>query len=364
MTNTSEIIIFTKYNDEKSVLHIDGQKHYIISNDKRNAIESIINNKDYDLIDSIIKKIKEKKNKQKEYSTIADFQFKKVLLSSKNMEKAATLFSFMFNKHIMFVAIPLIISILAYFYFINTPTNFSNNIPFDFSWVLVCFVFFFHEIGHASACSKFNVKASEIGFGFISFLPVMYANVSGAWYLDRRERMIVNFGGVYFQNIFSFFILLSSLLVQNEGLYFVSKAIFISTIYQFFPFYKSDGYWILSDLIREPNLYKKSRKLFYNKLRNFKKQHNKKENSIILYFILIDGLITLFVIRMGIRLSDYIIELPCFIYNSLLKIVNLQMDKLSFDANYLWAGLYLFFTLKLIINNTRTYISSKGADKM
>ena len=108
------------------------------------------------------------------------------------------------------------------------------------------------------------------------------------------------------------------------------------------------------------NLYKKSRKLFYSKLRNFKKKYSKKENSIILYFVLIDGLITLFVIRMGIRLSDYIIELPYFIYNSLFKIINLQIDKLSFDANYLWAGLYLFFTLKLIINNTRIYISSKG----
>lgn len=264
----------------------------------------------------------------------------------------------------MYGTVPIIISILTYFYFICTPTSFSNNIPLNFSWVLVCFVFFFHEIGHASACNKFNVKASEIGFGITSFFPVMYANVSGAWYLDRKERMIVNFGGVYFQNIFSFFILLSSLLLQNEGLYFVSKAIFISTIYQFFPFYKSDGYWILSDLIKEPNLYKKSRRLFYNKLRNFKKQHSKKETSIICYFILIDGLITIFVIRMGIRLSDYIMGLPAFIYNSIYEIVNLQIDKLSFDANYLWAGLYLFFTLKLIINNTKTYISSKGADKM
>lgn len=91
MTNISSKIVFTKYNDEKSVLHIDEQKHYIISNDKRNIIESIINSKDYDLIDAILEKIKNKNEGQKEYSTIADFQFKKILISSRNMEKVSTI---------------------------------------------------------------------------------------------------------------------------------------------------------------------------------------------------------------------------------------------------------------------------------
>ena len=60
---------------------------------------------------------------------------------------------------------------------------------------LILFSSFFHEIGHASACSYFGEKTAGIGFGIYLNFPAFYTDVSGIWKLSRKKRMVVNFAG-------------------------------------------------------------------------------------------------------------------------------------------------------------------------
>ena len=315
MENITDEITFTNYNESKFILHTNEGKHYIVSKDKKAEIEKILQSDNAELRKSVVEKIKTLKSTQKSnLMFFSDFQFKRAIISAKMMRKLTSIFVLMFNKYVMSITTIIIIMIPSYYFFINTPDAIAGKIPLGFSWALVFLVFFFHEIGHATACTKYNVKAGEIGFGITSYFPVFYANVTEAWRLERSERMIVNFGGIYFQNIFSLILMTIGLFTKHFELFFISKAIYIATIYQFFPFYKSDGYWILSDLISEPNLFKSSRNIFYKKLRNPSYKLNRKGYLILFYYSIVSFIITFFIVKMGIKFYDYIINFPFFIY--------------------------------------------------
>ena len=365
MEDKESLITFTNYDNKSFILHTEEGRHFIISREKKDEIENILQGDDILLKKNLIDKINNIESNQKNnLMFLSDFQFKKTIITANTMKKISRFFVPLFNKNMMIIISIIIICVLTYFFFINAPNVISTNIPLSFSWVLIFFVFFFHEIGHATACIKYKANPGEIGFGITSFLPVMYANVTDAWRLERNERMIVNVGGIYFQNIFSLILFVVGITTKHYELYFISKTIFISTIYQFFPFYKSDGYWILSDIIAVPNLFKTSRDIFYKKITNPRIKLSKKKYLIMFYYLLISGIITFFVIKMGIHYLNYIVNLPLFLINSIGKIINNQFHQLNLDANYLWAVLYIIFTTKMIINNIKIFTLSKGADKV
>ena len=120
-----------------------------------------------------------------------------------------------------------------------------------------------HEFGHATPSYKNGAIPKSIGIGLYLVFPVLYADVTEAWKLDRRERMIINLGGMYMN-------LLANLVLF--GLYYIVKdveilrSIFIglislnvfTVIINLIPFIKFDGYWLYSDYFNLPNLQKKT----------------------------------------------------------------------------------------------------------
>src|SRR5690606_31144603 len=107
------------------------------------------------------------------------------------------------------------------------------------------------------------------------------------WKLPKTQRIIVSLAGIYFELIYSFFLILLSLIFNIKLLLVLSCLISISILYNLNPFVRSDGYWVLSDLIEKPNLMKhgiiKIKELF----------RSKKTWKRIDYFVLIYGLISL-----------------------------------------------------------------------
>lgn len=144
----------------------------------------------------------------------------------------------------------------------------QTNIDFFNSYQLLtlsslCFIFtFFHEIGHASASYQMGCPASNIGMGFYIFLPVFFTDVSRIWTLPKRKRLLVNIGGIYFQLLINILLILGYFLIKNDSakewfLYlFASNSVVITT--SLLPFFRNDGYWIVSDLLGIPNLLKQS----------------------------------------------------------------------------------------------------------
>jgi putative peptide zinc metalloprotease protein len=118
-----------------------------------------------------------------------------------------------------------------------------------------------HELGHATACRLYGVRNGHIGFGFYLFFPVFYTDVSEAWHLPRLQRAVVDVAGIYFQLIFSTGLYILYLITGN--LVFLLAFIGIAAILLFtlIPFFKFDGYWLVSDLIGVPNLRQRSQSL-------------------------------------------------------------------------------------------------------
>ena len=58
-----------------------------------------------------------------------------------------------------------------------------------------------HELGHATACTRFGCPHGDIGFGLYFIFPAFYSDVTKAWRLQARERAIVDLGGIYFQSL-------------------------------------------------------------------------------------------------------------------------------------------------------------------
>lgn len=112
-----------------------------------------------------------------------------------------------------------------------------------------------HELGHCAAAQRFGGRQQGIGIGVYWFWPVFYAEVHDAWRLTRWQRVTVDAGGLYFQAVY---VLGLSLWYRNSADVTVLAAIWISAtmmLNTLNPVMKFDGYWMLSDALKLPNLH-------------------------------------------------------------------------------------------------------------
>lgn len=113
---------------------------------------------------------------------------------------------------------------------------------------------FFHEFGHAAAARRYGCRQTKIGIGLYICFPVFYADLSEGWRLTRRQRIIVDCGGIYFQALFISFLVALNGYVSAPALTYSILALNIALLWNFNPFLRMDGYWIASDLLGVANL--------------------------------------------------------------------------------------------------------------
>jgi putative peptide zinc metalloprotease protein len=118
-----------------------------------------------------------------------------------------------------------------------------------------------HELGHLSACHRFGASHGGIGAGLYWYMPVLYAEVHGAWMLPRLQRTAVDVAGIYFQCVF--LELIAALwLARPSGTLLIalwtSHFLVLNTLN---PVLKYDGYWLLSDLSGRYNLHRRVRRI-------------------------------------------------------------------------------------------------------
>lgn len=122
-----------------------------------------------------------------------------------------------------------------------------------------------HELGHALTCHHYGGECHELGVILIGFLPLLYCDVSDSWLQQNRMRRIQVAGAG---------ILVELVLAAICGLLWMISV--PGTLHSFFlnimllcslntvlvngnPLLKYDGYYVLSDLLRIPNLGPQSR---------------------------------------------------------------------------------------------------------
>lgn len=212
---------------------------------------------------------------------------------------------------------------------VNTLTLNENVILYI---ILFC-ILIGHEIGHSISAKKFDINVAEIGLGIYYIIPVLYVNLNEIWKLDRKKRIIINFSGIYFQFFIGLFIIIFSFIINDFKNVLINLFNFnlMIIILNFNPFFKFDGYWIVSDLLNEKNLEKTSNQVIKNLLKFRKADCN---YTIIIYSILR----FLFIIWILINLFKYFL-------NSFYQLFSSK----SFNWENYFPMLILFFFLYKII---------------
>ena len=127
--------------------------------------------------------------------------------------------------------------------------------------LLLLFSLLAHELGHASSCARFGVPVTEVGFGLYWIYPSFYSDVSAAWALTRRQRIMVDIAGTYLQMLVGAAYLEIYRATGWEAARLAFFAAFSVAILMMLPFFKFDGYWLLSDGLDIANLSKQARRV-------------------------------------------------------------------------------------------------------
>jgi putative peptide zinc metalloprotease protein len=132
------------------------------------------------------------------------------------------------------------------------------------AWATVIVVTIAHELAHGLTCTRFGGRVQEMGVLLIYFQPAFYCNVSDAWlFPDKRRRLFVMFAGVYLDAIVWALATVAWRLTDVETMvHFMALVVMatsaIKTLFNLNPLIKLDGYYLLSDALRIPNLRQKS----------------------------------------------------------------------------------------------------------
>jgi putative peptide zinc metalloprotease protein len=249
----------------------------------------------------------------------------------------------LFSKNIFY---PVFISCLLFIAFIGI--NYWNflifesftSLPFSktfFIGITIVVTLFLHELGHAAACNHFGGKHGNIGFGFYLLSPVMFADVSDIWKLTKKQRIIVNLGGLHIQVLIATLFGITFLATHKiEFLVLVYLLGILSVLVNLNPFFRTDGYWVLSDITGVNNLRANSNQ----NLRHFFGQfiqkntfiYSKKNILLSLYALISNSFIVFF---LGwILITDYnaIFSYPTTIY---ILIEDVIKGDFKFDYNAL-----------------------------
>jgi putative peptide zinc metalloprotease protein len=223
-------------------------------------------------IDNVLSNVFAKLNNPEKTEISEPINLKFTLVKEKQFQKLYQSLSFLHNKYIIFSMV--LLSIISSFLFFKNLTSFSIfNIYsyqlFYFSIVNILIIYvsfliiiFLHEIGHATASVYYGIKPKEIGFGFYFIFPVFFTNVTNIWQLNKTSRNVVNFGGIYFQLVINIVLICLMYVGVSKPIIFPLILINLTSIVgSLNPFFKYDGYWILSDYFGISNLKLKSRQI-------------------------------------------------------------------------------------------------------
>ncbi|MFI0411551.1 hypothetical protein [Actinomadura sp. 3N508] len=114
----------------------------------------------------------------------------------------------------------------------------------------------FHEFGHASACRYGGVRPGAMGCGIYLVWPAFYTDITESYRLGRGGRLRADLAGVYFNAVFVVALALAYHLTGFEPLLIAVLYVNLEMFQQLLPTLRFDGYYIMSDLIGVPDLFK------------------------------------------------------------------------------------------------------------
>lgn len=116
-----------------------------------------------------------------------------------------------------------------------------------------------HELGHAFAARRFGAECHEAGVMLMMFTPLLYTNVTDAWILDRRSRLMITASGMLVElALASMATILWFAAAPGVFKSILANVIVLCTVgtivFNGNPLLRFDGYFLLTDLAGLPNL--------------------------------------------------------------------------------------------------------------
>lgn len=114
-----------------------------------------------------------------------------------------------------------------------------------------------HELGHAAAARYFRARHGPLGVGLMGMMLVAYVEVTGIWRLPRRQRLVVDLGGVYFQSMAVILLAAFAWATGDHTALWLVLFLDFAMLFNVNPLFKLDGYWAVSDATGIPNLHQR-----------------------------------------------------------------------------------------------------------
>ena len=183
--------------------------------------------------------------------------YRRDLVPAQVLAPLARVLQVLFTRPVALVMLALIAAVHGLFYL---QVGFPPNVPMEnVNWpVFYCILmasFLLHELGHLAACRRWRCPHGPLGFGLYFFNPVFYVDVTAAWRLSRRQRAVIDLGGVYVQLVFISILWLCTGFRHDATFLLAILVTDLIVLGNFEPLIKLDGYWLLSDLAGVPNLH-------------------------------------------------------------------------------------------------------------
>lgn len=172
--------------------------------------------------------------------------------------------NFLFNRYLMYLMI--FLGIVAIFQITQRWDDFIGTFPsvISFRGLVFYFIAFtlvkiMHEAGHAYKCKSYNIPVPSCGLAFLVFWPVLYTDTTLSWTLNSKKRLKIALAGIQIETYVTIIAALiwcntSNLTLQTICYVTITINWLSSILINISPFMRFDGYYILSDFLRMPNL--------------------------------------------------------------------------------------------------------------
>lgn len=114
-----------------------------------------------------------------------------------------------------------------------------------------------HELGHAAACAYGGAKPGGMGAGIYVVWPAFYTDVTDAHRLGKKGRLRTDLGGVYVNAAIVVVTAAVYAITRFEPLVLLCLLLQIQVLQQLLPFLRLDGYYVVSDLVGVPDLFRR-----------------------------------------------------------------------------------------------------------
>lgn len=193
------------------------------------------------------------------------FLFIPILNPDRFLERTLWIFRLLFNRFTLTIAA--LAAPGAIYLVLSGWTRVEGQYNFFFNWgnllylwITIALAKLIHEFAHAYIAKSFGLHVPQMGVAFLIFFPCLYCNTTDAWQLaDRKQRMAIGAGGIIAEAMLAVaaayvWHFTRSGIINSLAFYLMTVSLVSTILFNGNPLLKFDGYFILIDWLRIPNL--------------------------------------------------------------------------------------------------------------